>query len=146
MTGSMRLPSRLAKVALLVAVAAAMALIAATQARANVNVSVSYDGHIRGLATYISDGDWMKICDRRRDGLPVVIRFSYIKKNGQRQTGAHTHSRGVDHAGNAGPEGARKGCSYGNHNFGEHRTLWIQACVRHGGGALTCSKTQKTTT
>jgi hypothetical protein len=76
--GSIRLPVRLA-----LAVAVAVA-IAATQAQANRSVSVSFDGHIRGLATYLSEGDWMKICDRRQDGLPVIIRFSYIKKNGQR--------------------------------------------------------------
>jgi hypothetical protein len=141
MTGSMRLP----KLVLLIAVAAAMALVSATQARADASVSVSYDGHIRGLATFIADGDWMRICDRRQDGLPVIVRFSYIRKNGSRQTGSHIHTQGVDGAGNAGPEGARKGCSYGNHNFGEHRSVWLQACVRHGGGALTCSKTTKTT-
>jgi hypothetical protein len=142
MTGSIRLPVRLA---LVVVLAAAMALIAATQARANRSVSVSFDGHIRGLATYISEGDWMKICDRRQDGLPVIIRFSYIKKNGQRQTGSTIHTKGVDGIGTPGPEGARRSCSYSNHNFGERRSVWIQACVRHS-GALTCSPVQKTTT
>ena len=134
------------KVVLLVALTAAMALVGATQARADANVSVSFDEHIRGLATYIQDGDWMRICDRRRDGLPVYIRFSYIKKNGERQTGSHAHTAGVDKPGNAGPEGRRKGCSYGNHNLGEKRTVWIQACVGHAGGNLTCSKVQPTRT
>ena len=142
MTGSMRLP----KLALLLAIAAVMALVGTTQARADANVSVSFDGHIRGLATYIQDGDWMRICDRREDGLPVYVRFSYIKKNGQRQTGSHAHKAGVNNPGNPGPEGRRKGCSYGNHNFGEGRTVWIQACVGHAGGNLTCSKVQATRT
>jgi hypothetical protein len=131
------------KVLLLVAVATAMALMPATQARADANVSVSFDGHIRGLATFIADGDWLRICDRRQDGLPVVVRFSYIKKNGQRQTGSHIHTQGVEGFGNAGPEGKRRGCSYGNHNFGEKRSIWLQACVRHS-ASLTCSKTIKT--
>jgi hypothetical protein len=139
MTRSMRVP-------LIVVVAAVMALVAAGQAQASRSVSVSYDGHIRGLATSISDGDWMKICDRRQDGLPVYIRFSYIKKSGERQTGSHAHKVGVDRPGNPGPEGARKGCSYGNHNFGEHRSVWIQACVGHAGGNLTCGPVVKTGT
>jgi hypothetical protein len=142
----MKAPS-LSPAALVAALAATAALLfTAAPAQANTNVSVSFDGHIRGLATFIPSGDWLRICDRRKDNLPVAVRFSYIRKNGTRQTGTHWHTAGVDGLGNRGPEGERrKGCSYGNHNFGEGRSVWFQACVRHAGGALTCSKTVRTT-
>lgn len=123
----------------------ALLLCAASQAFADRTVSVSFDGHLRGKATFIADGDWLRVCDNRRDGLPVSVEFAYIKKNGKRQTGSHQHKAGVDNLGNAGPEGRRRGCSYGNHNFGEGRTIWLRACVQHQ-KSQTCSQTVATGT
>ena len=129
---------------LMVAVVAAVAVIlgAAAAARADATQSVTFGGHVRGEAAFFDsvDHESFRICDVYRDNLPVVVRFSYIRKNGTRQTGAHWHSAGVDGLGNRGV----RGCSAGSHNFAEGRRVWFQTCVRHVGGAETCSPTEVT--
>jgi hypothetical protein len=140
--------SSVAKGALaLVATIAAMLSVAAS-AGADANVSVSTDGHIRALATFHSIGDEFRICDRSRDNLPVGVRYSYIRKNDTTQRGQHWHSFGIDGVGNENSLGVpEKGCSFGDHNFGEGRRVWFQACVRpRKEGHLTCGDTQVTST
>jgi hypothetical protein len=133
--------------AMVLVAATATMVFAAAYARADARVSVAYDGHLRAEAQFEDYGDYFKICDRRRDNLPVAVRFSYIRRDGTRQTGTHWHTAGVDKIGNVGPGGITDvGCSYGNHNFAEKSRVWFQACVGHGGGALTCGKTIVTTT
>jgi hypothetical protein len=148
MTGTaMSSSSKVPKLAIVVVAAVAVTLSAAASAWADRTVSVAFDDHLRAQATYVAFGDWLKVCDRRRDNLPVVVRFSYIRKNGTRQTGSHWHRAGVDGLGNRDWNGMRfPGCSYGNHDFGEGRSVWLQACARHPGGALTCGETVKTGT
>jgi hypothetical protein len=127
------------------AVAATLSTAGSARAGADANVSVSFDGHIRGLATFFAAGDELRICDRRRDGLPVQLQYSYIRKNGTTQRGIVVHTRGVDGVGSPAKDGVgEKGCSYEDHNFGEERRVWIQACVRRSLEVLTCSKTQVT--
>jgi hypothetical protein len=120
----------------------AVMLTLATGVQADAWQTVQYGGHVRGDTAFFDDvdGESFRICDRYRDNLPVVVRFSYIRKNGTRQTGAHWHKAGVDGRGNSGV----RGCSAGSHNFGEGRRVWFQTCVRHVGGALTCSPTEVT--
>jgi hypothetical protein len=135
------------QLATVVVVAVAVMLSATAPARADAVVSVSYDGHLRAYASFLDWGDWLSVSDERKDGLPVAVRFSYIRKNGTKQTGTHWHTAGVDGFGNPNPDGIRiRGTSFGNHNFGERRWVWFHACVRHPGGALTCGKTEKTWT
>jgi hypothetical protein len=111
---------------------------------ASVEASVSFHGDLRGVASFIHDGDWFEICDRRKDNLPVAVRFSYIRKNGTIQRGIHWHTAGVEGYGNRAPNGAHyPGCSYGNHNFGETRSVWFHACVRHADMHLQCGRTEK---
>jgi hypothetical protein len=130
------------KLAMALVAAAAVTLAAATAAHADATQSISLGGHVRGQAAFFADvdGESFRICDRHRDNLPVVVRFSYIRKNGTRQTGAHWHKAGVDGLGNGGV----RGCSSGSHNFGEGRRVWFQACVGHGGGNLTCREVEVT--
>jgi hypothetical protein len=132
---------------LAVALLAAVALIlgGATSARADASVSVTFDEELRGEAYFREYGDSFLVCDRHQDGLPVGLRFSYIRKNRTRQTGAHWHTAGVKGKGSPYPNGTSVyGCSFGDHNFGENRPVWFQVCVRHRGGALSCSETEKT--
>jgi hypothetical protein len=140
--------SLLCRVAMLAAVLAAavgVMLSVATSARADASVSVSFDGELRGEAYFREYGDSFLVCDRYQDRLPVGVRFSYIRKNDTKQTGAHWHTAGVKGKGSPYPNGTSVfGCSYGEHNFGEDRPVWFQVCVRHPGGALSCSKTEKT--
>jgi opacity protein-like surface antigen len=137
-----------AKSAFALVAAVAVTLSVAASAQADANVSVSFDGHIRGLATFFSIGDEFRICDRRRDNLPVGVRYSYIRKNGTTQRGQHWYSMGVGGVGEPDSHGYReKGCSYDDHNFGEGRRVWFQACVgQPEEGHFTCSKTQVTST
>jgi hypothetical protein len=133
------------KVAIAVVAAVAAMLGATTSAQASATVSVSFDGHLRGLATFIDDGDDFRICDERKDNLPVAVRYSYIRKNGTIQRGTHWHTAGVDGPGSPDSDGfVAKGCSFGLHDFKEGRRVWFQACVKQIGGALTCSNTQVT--
>jgi hypothetical protein len=142
---AINLSRRVPMLAIVVAAAVAVMLGAAASARADASVSVSVDGHLRGLATFYDNGDYFVICDKRKDNLPVAVRYSYIRKNGTIQRGAHWHTTGVDGRGNPNHQGTQiYGCSYGLHDFAENRRVWFQACVRHEGGALTCSKTQVT--
>jgi hypothetical protein len=145
-TRASSLPARLSMLAIAVfATVAATLGVAASARAADATVSVSFDGHLRGVAAFRGIGDWLEICDERRDGLPVAVRYSYIRKNGTVQRGTHFHTAGVGGLGNPGFLGLRSpGCSFGNHNFGEGRRVWIQACVQHGDGTETCSKTQVT--
>ncbi len=132
-----------AMIAVVAAVAAvAVALTAAAVAMADAKDTVSFEGHVRGESAFFDDidGESFRICDRSRDNMPVGVRFSYIRKNGTRQTGAHWHTAGVDGLGNRGV----RGCSAGSHNFGEGRRVWFQTCIKHQGGALTCSPTEVT--
>jgi hypothetical protein len=109
------------------------------------SVSVSFDGHIRGLAHFHEVGDWLEICDERQDGLPVQVRYSYIRKDGTTQRGVLVHYKGRRGVGTPNRYGQTfLGCSFENHNFGENRRVWIQACVRRSIEVLTCSKTQVT--
>ena len=111
-----------AKAAVVLVVAMAMTLGVTSSARADANVSVSFGGHIRGLATFFSAGDEFRICDRRKDNLPVGLRYSYIRKNGTTQRGGVWHQWGVDGVGAPDSHGYQeKGCSYDDHNFGEGR-------------------------
>jgi hypothetical protein len=121
-------------------------LSAAGQARADeASVSVSMDGHIRGLAYFHDEGDWFEICDKRQDGFPAQLRYSYIRKDGTTQRGVVAHWRGARGIGTPNRYGQTfLGCSFENHNFGEGRKVWIQACVRQSAEVLTCSKTQVT--
>ena len=136
---------RLPKLALVLSAAVAVMLGAASSARADASVSVSLDEELRGEAYFREHGDSFLVCDRYQDGLPVGVRFSYIRKNRSRQTGAHWHTAGVRGQGSPYPNGTSVfGCSFGDHNFGENRPVWFQVCVRHGGGALSCSETEKT--
>jgi hypothetical protein len=132
------------RLAIAVVAAAAVMLTAAGVAVADATDRVSHGGHVRG-DTYFEDsidgGEAFRICDRYRDNLPVGVRYAYIRKDDKRQTGAHWHTAGVAGEGNAGV----KGCSTGSHNFGEGRRVWFQTCLRHVGGALTCSQTEVTT-
>ena len=130
------------KLAMVLVAAAAVMLGAATSAHADATQSISLGGHVRGQAAFFAsvDNESFRICDRYRDNLPVVVRFSYIRKNGTRQAGAHWHKAGVDGLGNGGV----RGCSSGSHNFGEGRRVWFQACVGHGGGNLTCREVEVT--
>ena len=130
------------KLAIVVSGAVALTLTAAVTARADATQSVSFGGHVRGEAAFFDhvDHETFRICDVYRDNLPVVVRFSYIRKNGTRQTGAHWHTAGVGGLGNRGV----RGCSAGSHNFAEGRRVWFQTCVRHVGGAETCSPTEVT--
>lgn len=138
-------PIKLARPVIIVIAAVAVMLGAAASAWAEANVSVSFDGKMRGQARFEDYGDYFKICDRERDNLPVSVRFSYIRRDGSRQTGTHRHTAGVDGIGNVGPGGITDiGCSFGNHNFAEGSRVWFQACVEHAGGNLTCSRTQVT--
>jgi hypothetical protein len=147
---SLRLTSlsrNVAKVGIVLAAAVALALSVAASARADANVSVSFDGHIRALATFIAWGDEFKICDMRRDNLPVGVRYSYVRKNGTTQRGGHWHYAGVDGRGEPDSGGFREqGCSYGDHDFAEGRRVWFQACVTQPEGQLTCGNTQVTGT
>ena len=139
------LSSRLPKLAVILGAAVALMLGAATSARADASVSISFDEELRGEAYFREYGDSFLVCDRHQDGLPVGVRFSYIRKNRSRQTGAHWHTTGVKGKGSPYPNGTRVyGCSFGDHNFGENRPVWFQVCVRHRGGALSCSETEKT--
>lgn len=145
--GPIRSSVALPILAILAVAAAALMSFAAASARADASVSVAYDGHLRAVVKFEDHGDYFKICDRRRDNLPVAVRFSYISRNGTRLTGTHWHMAGVDAIGNVGPGGITDpGCSYGDHNFAERSRVWFQACVRHVGGALTCGRTEVTTT
>jgi hypothetical protein len=134
--------------AIIVVAAVAVMLSAPASAKANPSVSVSFDGHLRAVATFIEFGDWFQICDHRRDGLPVAVRFSYIRKDGSIQRGIHWHAAGVEGIGNSPPPDAPgligPGCSFGNHDFGEGRRVWFQACVRHADGHLQCGRTEVT--
>jgi hypothetical protein len=136
------------KGAITLAAALAVTLSVAASAQADANVSVSFDGHIRGLASFIAWGDDFRICDRRADNLPVAIRYSYIRKNGTTQRGYHWHTAGVAGLGAPDANGTRMhGCSYGLHNFGENRKVWFQACVgQQEESTLTCGRTQVTGT
>jgi hypothetical protein len=89
--------------AIVVVAAVAVMLSAPASAKANPSVSVSFDGHLRAVATFIQFGDWFQICDHRRDGLPVAVRFSYIRKDGSIQRGIHWHTAGVQGIGNSPP-------------------------------------------
>jgi hypothetical protein len=135
------------RVAIALTAALAVMLGAAIGAQADSYKSAVFNGHRVGLAGFQSYGDWFEVCDEEKDNLPVGVRFSYIRKDGTRQTGSHWHEAGVDGLGNRAPEGnfRRRGCSYGNHNFGEGRSVWFQACVIHPGGSETCSPVQRTT-
>lgn len=130
------------KAVVAVVAAVAVALVAAAGALADAKDAVWHEGHIRGESAFFDDidGESFRICDVRKDNLPVGVRFSYIRRNGTRQTGAHWHKTGVDGLGNRGV----RGCSAGSHNFGEGRRVWFQTCIRHRGGALTCSPTEVT--
>jgi hypothetical protein len=141
--GAMSTSATAAKLAVIAVVAAAVMLGAAAAARADATQTISFGGHVRGEAAFFEDidGESFRICDLYRDNLPVVVRFSYIRKNGTRQTGAHWHKTGVDGLGNRGV----RGCSAASHNFGEGRRVWYQACVGHAGGALTCNDVEVTT-
>jgi hypothetical protein len=134
------------RLAAVLVVALAVMLSSAGSAGAdNASVSVSFDGHIRGLAYFHDDGDWLEICDERQDGLPVQLRYSYIRKDGTTQWGVVAHYKGRRGAGTPNRYGQTfLGCSFENHNFGEGRRVWIQACVRRSTEVLTCSKTQVT--
>jgi hypothetical protein len=138
------------KLAMVLVAAAAVMLGAATSAHADASQSVSLGGHVRGHAAFFADvdGESFRICDRYRDNLPVVVRFSYIRKNGTTQRGSHSHIFGVDGLGAPDWNGTRMhGCSYGLHNFGENRKVWFQACVGHPEeSTLTCGRTQVTGT
>jgi hypothetical protein len=139
----------IAKVAVVLVAAAAVALSAAASARADADVSVSFDGHRRALATFIAYGDEFRICDTQRDNLPVAVRYSYVRKNGNTQRGTHWHVQGVDGVGT--PQKStgyrQEGCSFFDHDFAEHRRVWVQACVRQPEeGTLSCGSTQVTRT
>jgi hypothetical protein len=137
--------SRVPKLAIALAAALALMLGITASARADASVSISLDGDLRGEAYFREYGDSFLVCDRYQDGLPVVVQFSYIRKNRSRQTGAHWHTAGVKGKGSPYPNGTRVyGCSFGDHNFGENRPVWFRICVRHTGGALSCSETEKT--
>jgi hypothetical protein len=146
MTGGQVSLSRAApRLAVALLAAVALMLGGATSARADASVSVSLDEELRGEAYFREYGDSFLVCDRHQDALPVGVRFSYIRKNRTRQTGAHWHTAGVKGKGSPYPNGTSVyGCSYGDHNFGEDRPVWFQVCVRHRGGALSCSETEKT--
>jgi hypothetical protein len=133
------------KLVIVGAAALAVTLGTASYALANADQTVSLDGSVRGEALFIDGGDRFRICDLKRDNLPVGVRYSYIRKNGTVQRGAHWHTAGVDGFGSPLITGFRMpGCSFGEHNFGEGRRVWYQACVRHAGGALTCSEVEVT--
>jgi hypothetical protein len=139
--------SKFAILALTLFAAAAVLLSAAASARADAKVSVSLDGHLRGVVSFVHSGDHFTVCDKRKDNLPVGVRYAYMRKDDTRQTGAHWHTVGVDGRGNPNEHGTQiYGCSYGEHDFAEGSNLWFQACVRNTGGALTCSRTQVTST
>lgn len=142
--GPMRLPTTPLKLAIVVLAAAAVILSAgASSARAGASVSVSFHGHLRGTAYF--DGFEFKICDRRKDGLPVAVRYSYFSPNGPvRRT--QWHKAGVAGAGRPRVPGQFVfGCSYGSAPLiGNAKVVWLQACVRHERGFLQCSKVQKT--
>jgi len=139
-----------ARVAIAIAAAMAVMLGAAAAARADATQTISFSGHLRGEAAFFDDvdGETFRICDRYKDNLPVVVRFSYIRKNGTRQTGAHWHTAGVDGRGTPDSGGYRQqGCSYGLHDFGEGRRVWFQACVKQPEeGTVTCGRTEVTGT
>jgi hypothetical protein len=133
--------------ALALLAALAVVLSAAASARADAKKSVSLDGHLRGVASFFHHGDYFYVCDERQDNLPVGVRYSYMRKNGTRQTGSHWHTTGVEGRGNPNENGTQVyGCSYGEHDFAERSRVWFQACVRHPGGSETCSKTEVTGT
>jgi hypothetical protein len=136
------------KTVIALAVAMTVTLSVAESARADANVSVSFGGHIRGLATFFSDGDEFRICDRRKDNLPVGLRYSYIRKNGKTQRGGVWHPWGVDGVGAPDRYGyTEKGCTYDDHDFGEGRKVWFQACVGQPEEEhFTCGPTQVTST
>jgi hypothetical protein len=129
---------------LVIAVVAALAvtLCAATVALADAKDAVTFEGKVRGDTAFFDDidGESFRVCDRYRDRMPVGLRFSYMRKNGTRQTGSLWHKTGVDGLGNSGV----RGCSASSHNFGERRRVWFQTCIRHVGGALTCSPVEVT--
>jgi hypothetical protein len=138
----------IAKTAVALVAAVAVTLSVAASAHADADVSVAFDGHIRGLATFIAWGDDFRICDRRRDNLPVYVQYSYIRKNGTTQRGGHSHIFGVGGLGAPDWNGTRMhGCSYGLHNFAENSRVWFRACVGHPEeSTLTCGRTQVTGT
>jgi hypothetical protein len=142
--GRISLSSTVPKLAIVAAAAVAIILGAAASARATTEVSVSYDGHLRGLATFRDIGDWFEICDERADNLPVAVRYSYIRKDDSTQRGTHWHKVGKDGFGPSQNGLALEGCSFFNHDFAEDRRVWFQACVGHPGGTLTCGKTEVT--
>jgi hypothetical protein len=128
--------------AITIAAALAMTLGAAAPASADAKQTLSWRGHDRAEGAFFDDvdGESFRVCDLRRDNLPVVVRFAYMRRNGTRQTGAHWHTAGVDGRGNGGV----RGCSSGHHDFGEGRRVWHQVCIRHGGAAETCTATEVT--
>jgi hypothetical protein len=142
--GPLSLSRKGPRLAVVLIAAGAVMLSAAGSARADdASVSVSFDGHIRGLAQFHDVGDWLEICDKRQDGLPVQLRYSYIRRDGTTQRGVVAHYKGARGAGTPNRYGQTfLGCSFENHNFGEGRRVWIQACVRRSVEVLTCGKTQ----
>src|SRR4051812_10012595 len=145
-SGRRRVSGTLGKAATVALATIAMVLGAAAVASADRNINVSMGGHLRGTASFIAEGDWLRICDKRQDNLPVAVRYSYLKKNHQVQRGTLFHTAGMNGFGTPGPLGRTRGCSYGNHNFAENSSVWLQACVRDSGANLTCSPTVKTGT
>ena len=132
------------KLAIVVVTAVAVMLSAAGSARADASVSVSFHGHLRGIA-YFHGGD-LKSCDKRKDNLPVAVRYSFIRQDDTPVRRTQWHTAGVEGSGRPRIPGQFvTGCSYAPAQFiGKDRPVWIQACVRHENRSLQCSKVQRT--
>src|SRR5262245_27792500 len=112
------------KLAVCVVSAAAVTFGVATGASADATQALPFEGHMRAQAAFFDhvDHESFRICDLYRDGMPVGVQFSYIRKNGTRQTGALWHTAGVEGLGNRGV----RGCSAESHNFAEGRRVWYR--------------------
>lgn len=142
--GPIGLSSRLLKLALVAVAAIAVLLSAAASAGADASASVSFHGHLRGKAFF--DGSDFKVCDERKDNLPVAVRYSYIQRGGKPVRGTQWHTAGVEGAGKPRIPGQFVfGCSYATVRFiGTGQPVWVQACVRHENRSLQCGKVNKT--
>jgi hypothetical protein len=147
--GPIGLLSRVLKLALVAVGAIAVLLSAAASAGADASASVSFHGHLRGKAFFEAGLNDFKICDKRKDNLPVAVRYSFIQRGGKAVRDTQWHTAGVEGAGRPAPGHRGQfifGCSYANVGFiGTNQPVWLQACVRHESGSLQCGKVNKTT-
>ena len=86
-----------------------MLLTAVASGRADASASVSFHGHLGGKAFIEAGLDDFKICDKRKDGLPMAVRYSYIQQGGKAVRGTQWHVAGVEGAGR--PEPGHEGSS-----------------------------------